>query len=42
MFDDYSTFPGETRALDDFMINNSSITLQKLPFYYKPTFIIKE
>ncbi|EAK9985814.1 dTDP-6-deoxy-L-hexose 3-O-methyltransferase [Campylobacter jejuni] len=41
MFDDYSIFPGETKAVDEF-IKDKKIKLQKLNFLNKPTFIIKE
>ncbi|EAJ3421897.1 dTDP-6-deoxy-L-hexose 3-O-methyltransferase, partial [Campylobacter coli] len=40
IFDDYSFFPGETKAVDDFF-RNKDIKLEKLPFLHKPTFIIK-
>ncbi|ECR2944834.1 dTDP-6-deoxy-L-hexose 3-O-methyltransferase [Campylobacter jejuni] len=41
MFDDYGTFPGETKAVDEF-IKDKNIQLKKLPFLYKPTYIVKE
>ncbi|HEF9948449.1 TPA: class I SAM-dependent methyltransferase [Campylobacter coli] len=40
IFDDYSFFPGETKAVDDFF-RNKDIKLEKLPFLHKLTFIIK-
>ncbi|WP_269149126.1 hypothetical protein [Helicobacter apodemus] len=41
MFDDYSIFAGETKAVDEF-IKDKNLALQKLPFLHKPTFIIKK
>lgn len=40
MFDDYGTFPGETKAADEFL-QNKNLTLQKLPMSHIPSFIIK-
>lgn len=40
MFDDYGTFPGETRAADE-LIKELKLKIQKLPFYNTPSYIIK-
>jgi hypothetical protein len=40
MFDDYGTFPGETKAADDFM-SKHNLKINKLSFYKTPSFIIK-
>ncbi|MDH5603671.1 MAG: TylF/MycF family methyltransferase [Cyclobacteriaceae bacterium] len=39
MFDDYGTFPGETKAVDDFF---KDYKVQKLPISHIPSYIIKE
>ena len=39
-FDDYGTFPGETKAVDDFF-GDKGIKIQKLPLSLTPSFIIK-
>lgn len=39
-FDDYGTFPGETKAADDFF-KDKKIRIQKFPFSHIPSFIIK-
>lgn len=41
MFDDYGTFPGETKAVDDFLVNKGLI-VEKLPFSHIPSFIVKK
>lgn len=40
MLDDYPCFPGEEKAVEDF-IKGKNITLQKLPFSSAPSFFIK-
>lgn len=39
-FDDYGTFPGETKAVDEFF-KDKNIVIKKLPFSHIPSFIIK-
>ncbi|BAM32972.1 dTDP-6-deoxy-L-hexose 3-O-methyltransferase [Helicobacter cinaedi CCUG 18818 = ATCC BAA-847] len=39
-FDDYGTFPGETKAADDFLADKAE-SLQKLPISHIPSFLIK-
>lgn len=41
IFDDYGTFPGETKAVDDFFKNKKE-NVQKLSLGLTPSFIIKE
>ncbi|MBS1736031.1 MAG: class I SAM-dependent methyltransferase [Bacteroidetes bacterium] len=41
VFDDYGTFPGETKAADDF-IRSKQLSICKLPYYHIPSFIIKD
>jgi hypothetical protein len=41
ILDDYGTVEGETRAVDEFF-QDKGISIQKLPFKYKPSFIIKK
>ena len=41
MLDDYGTVEGSTRAVDEFF-QDKDILIQKLPYKYKPSFIIKE
>lgn len=41
VLDDYGTFPGETKAVDEFF-NDKKVTVQKLPFYHIPAFIVKK
>ncbi len=42
ILDDYSTFPGETKAVDEF-VSNKNIIIRKFPFSHKiPCYIIKE
>lgn len=41
IFDDYGTFPGETKAVDDFFKDKKE-SIQKLPLSLTPSFIIKE
>lgn len=41
MFDDYGTFPGETRAVDEFL-KNKNLNLHKLPLSHVPSFIVKK
>ncbi|MDD2651832.1 MAG: macrocin O-methyltransferase [Sulfurimonas sp.] len=40
MFDDYGTFPGETKAADEFF-KDKNLILQKLPMSHIPSFVIK-
>ena len=41
ILDDYGAVEGETKAVDDFILNKN-ILIQKLPYKYKPSFIIKK
>ncbi|MFX4281435.1 hypothetical protein ACOL3J_04040 [Aliarcobacter butzleri] len=41
MFDDYGTFPGETKAVDDFF-SDKGLVIQKLSMSHIPSFIIKK
>lgn len=41
IFDDYGTFPGETKAVDDFFKNKKE-KIQKLSLGLTPSFIVKE
>ena len=41
ILDDYGFGEGETKAVDEFM-HNKNILIQKLPYKYKPSFIIKK
>ncbi|MFT4304533.1 MAG: TylF/MycF/NovP-related O-methyltransferase [Candidatus Woesearchaeota archaeon] len=41
ILDDYGTFPGETKAVDDFF-KDKNIRIQKFPFCMTPCYIIKE
>ena len=41
MFDDYGTFPGETKAVDEFFADKGLI-IEKLPMSHIPSFIIKK
>jgi hypothetical protein len=41
MFDDYGTFPGETKAVDEFF-KNKGVIVQKLPMSHIPSFVIKD
>jgi hypothetical protein len=41
ILDDYGIVEGETKAVDEF-IHNKNILIQKLPYKYKPSFIIKK
>lgn len=41
MFDDYGTFPGETKAVDEFFENTDSI-IEKLSLCHIPSFVIKK
>ena len=41
ILDDYGTVEGETLAVDEFLYNKN-ILIQKLPYKYKPSFIIKK
>lgn len=40
MFDDYGTFPGETKAVDDFF-KDKDVVIRKLPISHIPSYIIK-
>lgn len=40
MLDDYGTVEGETRAVDEFFSNTSTI-INKMPFYHIPSYIVK-
>ena len=41
VLDDYLLVEGETKAVEEF-IHNKNISIQKLPYKYKPSFIIKK
>jgi len=41
ILDDYGTFPGETKAVDDFF-KDKSVKILKFPFAMTPCYIIKE
>jgi hypothetical protein len=41
MLDDYGSFPGETRAVDEYF-EGKGIQIKKFPFCMSPSFIIKE
>jgi hypothetical protein len=40
ILDDYGTFPGETKAVDDFF-KNDNVEIKKFPFALTPCFIVK-
>lgn len=40
MFDDYGIFPGETKAVDEFLADKDLI-IQKLPISHAPSFVVK-
>ncbi len=39
-FDDYGTFPGETKAIDDFF-KDKNVLVKKFPFSHIPSYVIK-
>lgn len=41
MFDDYGTFPGETKAVDEFF-SDKGLVVEKLPISHIPSFVIKK
>lgn len=41
LIDDYGTVEGATRAVDNFLKQNKSYKIKKLPFYKVPSYIIK-
>lgn len=41
ILDDYGTFPGETKAVDEYF-KNRNVTIRKFPFSMTPCYIIKE
>ena len=41
ILDDYGTFPGETKAIDDYF-KEKDVTIQKFPFCMTPCYIVKE
>lgn len=41
LLDDYGSFPGETKAVDEYF-KNKNIKIRKLPFCMTPCYIIKE
>jgi Macrocin-O-methyltransferase (TylF) len=41
ILDDYSTFPGETKAVDEYF-KDQNIKIQKFPFAMSPCFLIKD
>ncbi|MCG3676890.1 TylF/MycF/NovP-related O-methyltransferase [Aliarcobacter butzleri] len=41
MFDDYGTFPGETKAVDEFFLGKG-LVVEKLPVSHIPSFVIKK
>ena len=40
ILDDYGTFPGETKAIDDYF-KEKNVTIQKFPFCMTPCYIVK-
>jgi len=40
ILDDYGTFPGETKAVDDFF-KNKNVEIKKFSFAMTPCFIVK-
>jgi hypothetical protein len=40
IIDDYSVFPGETKAVDDYF-HNMGVTIQKFPFCSTPCYVVK-
>ncbi len=40
ILDDYGTFPGETKAVDDYF-DGKNVEIKKFPFATTPSFIIK-
>ncbi|WP_141506469.1 TylF/MycF/NovP-related O-methyltransferase [Paenibacillus luteus] len=41
ILDDYGTFPGETKAVDDYF-ENKDVIIKKFPYAMSPSFIIKQ
>jgi hypothetical protein len=41
ILDDYGTFPGETKAVDDYF-RGQRVTIRKFPFCMTPSYIVKE
>lgn len=41
MFDDYGTFPGETKAVDEFF-ESKDFKIEKLPISHIPSFVLKK
>lgn len=42
IFDDYSSVGGATKAIDDFIADNKlQVTMQKMPYYSVPSYIVK-
>jgi hypothetical protein len=41
IIDDYSVFPGETKAVDDYF-RNMEVTIQKFPFCMTPCYVVKK
>jgi len=41
MFDDYGTFPGETKAIDEFFLDKG-LKVKKLSISHIPSFVIKD
>ncbi len=41
ILDDYGTFPGETKAVDDYF-KDKNIEMRKFPFCMTPCYIIKK
>jgi hypothetical protein len=39
--DDYSSNYGATKAIDEFLLKNKKYQIKKLPFYDKPSYIVK-
>lgn len=42
ILDDYGTFPGETKAVDDYFKKDKNVKILKFPFAMTPCYIIKE
>ena len=41
MLDDYATFPGETKAVDEYF-EGKNVKIQKFSFVKTPCYIVKE
>jgi hypothetical protein len=41
ILDDYAAFPGETKAVDDYL-KSMHLRIQKFPFAMTPSYVIKD